>query len=175
MPLAGNLIPGPQPPAHRYTDRAIPVVKIIWSLLRFIKAFNRSSDYTALLYQGTRRTNPYSDRLRGCMIKGNIYVYIFFFSVGPRLAVGPTQPPVQFVLWALSVGVRQHDWSSVIILRGSIPPLIQIYFRCGTMLRAYSEITRKASSLRSRCLTKLRGLSPRANFTDRTTAACRRS
>jgi len=33
---------------------------------------------------------------------------IFLLSKGPRRAVGPTQPPDQWVLWALPLAVKWH-------------------------------------------------------------------
>jgi hypothetical protein len=61
---------------------------------------------------------------------------IFLLITVSKLALGPTQPPIQWVLEALSLGVKQPgheaDHSPLLVPRsrmcGAVPPLAQYIF-----------------------------------------------
>jgi hypothetical protein len=67
---------------------------------------------------------------------------IFLYSLASRLALGPTQPPIQWVFRTLSPGVRrpegEDDHSSSLSAQvkngGAMPPLPHISLRCSASL-----------------------------------------
>jgi hypothetical protein len=58
----------------------------------------------------------------------------FFFTTTSTLALGPTQPPIQWVPGALSLGVKQ-PWHEV------IPPLPNTPSWCGAQLKHGDNFT----------------------------------
>jgi hypothetical protein len=75
---------------------------------------------------------------------------IFLFTTASRTALGPTQPPIQWVPGALSLGVnrsgREADHSSpssaeVKRMRGAIPPLPNTPPWCGAQLKHRDNFT----------------------------------
>jgi hypothetical protein len=73
---------------------------------------------------------------------------IFLFSTVSRLALGPTQPPIQLVAGALSLGVkrpgREADHSLYLMPRSrisrAIPPLPQYVFTAWCSLKAHEQL-----------------------------------
>jgi hypothetical protein len=61
------------------------------------------------------------------------FLLYFLFSKSSRPALGPTQPPIQWVQWALSLRVKRlgreadhSPQSSAEVKNGAIPPLLHI-------------------------------------------------
>jgi hypothetical protein len=59
---------------------------------------------------------------------------IFPFTTASRTALGPTQPPIQWVPGALSLGVKRPG-------RGAIPPVLQYAFMAWRLVKHRDNFT----------------------------------